>query len=201
MKRAKTYPTQEKEQELKAKGPVFGLKCGELFAHFDPDSSSLKTSQLCLIEEGMSSLVALPKAGMMRNGRLYRQRSLGRRTSGSGCSLWPTPEATNTKAVHLRTAGRPPRTYVPESEAATSQGQLNAEFVEFLMGVPVGWTDLEADPERTVAPNYWAEEPPGVPRVTKCQKERVNRLRALGNGIVPQITEYLGRRIIEAMGA
>ena len=43
----------------------------------------------------------------------------------------------------------------------------------------------------------WAREPDGIPRVAVGVPERVAQLRALGNALVPQIAEWLGRRIIE----
>jgi DNA (cytosine-5)-methyltransferase 1 len=44
---------------------------------------------------------------------------------------------------------------------------------------------------------WWAVEP-DVGRVAHGIPSRVDRLRGLGNAIVPQIAEYIGRRIIEA---
>ena len=38
----------------------------------------------------------------------------------------------------------------------------------------------------------------GTPRLATGQKDRVNRLKALGNAIVPQCAEYVGRCILEA---
>lgn len=43
----------------------------------------------------------------------------------------------------------------------------------------------------------WAEEP-DIPRVARGVPHRVPRLRALGNAVVPQIPEMLGRRIMAA---
>ena len=43
--------------------------------------------------------------------------------------------------------------------------------------------------------DWWASEP-GVQRVAHGIPNRVDRLRAIGNSIVPQIAEWLGRRIL-----
>ena len=48
---------------------------------------------------------------------------------------YPTPTATNTKAHHMRSGGREARSY-------GTHGQLNPTWVEWLMGFPLGWTDL-----------------------------------------------------------
>jgi len=38
----------------------------------------------------------------------------------------------------------------------------------------------------------------GIPRVAKGQRNRVSRLRGLGNAVVPQVAEFIGRQIIRA---
>jgi hypothetical protein len=62
-------------------------------------------------------------------------------------------------------------------------GKLNPDWVEWLMGVPIGWTSLE--PLEPVEILGWEQEP-DIPRTTDSTKDRANRLRALGNAIVPQ---------------
>ena len=74
-----------------------------------------------------------------------------RRTSGSGSGLWPTPASSQTY--------KPVRPLAP-SEANGTHGimlvgavgaaspdligtYLNPEWLEFLMGYPIGWTDLK----------------------------------------------------------
>ncbi|MDG3003266.1 DNA cytosine methyltransferase [Paludisphaera mucosa] len=46
----------------------------------------------------------------------------------------------------------------------------------------------------------WAVEP-GIPRVAHGIPSRVDRLRGLGNAVVPQVAEFIGRRLIELHGA
>lgn len=48
-------------------------------------------------------------------------------------------------------------------------------------------------------PNWWAVEP-NVGRVAHGVPNRVDRLRSLGNAVVPQVAEWIGRRIVEADG-
>jgi DNA (cytosine-5)-methyltransferase 1 len=45
----------------------------------------------------------------------------------------------------------------------------------------------------------WQPEP-DVGRVAHGVPARVDRLRALGNAVVPQVAEWVGRRILEARG-
>jgi len=60
------------------------------------------------------------------------------------------------------------------------------------MGLPLGWDSLDPLPEGAYAEwlehmeqgTWWAEER-GLPRLAEGQKDRVNRLKCLGNGIVP----------------
>ena len=43
--------------------------------------------------------------------------------------------------------------------------------------------------------SYWLDEPRGVPRITTNQPDRANRLKALGNAIVPQNAKLIGLAI------
>ena len=48
--------------------------------------------------------------------------------------------------------------------------------------------------------NWWAVEP-DVGRVANGVPARVNRLRGLGNAVVPQVAEWIGKRIVKAVSA
>jgi len=61
-------------------------------------------------------------------------------------AMWPTPVASDSKgAVKNRFKGSPTSHGNLSEEVRTHQedGQLNPEWVEWLMGYPEGWTDLE----------------------------------------------------------
>lgn len=64
-------------------------------------------------------------------------------------------------------------------------GQLNPDWVEWLMGWPVGWSNL--GPLDTADIASWENEPQGVPRVASGVKARACRLKAIGNGQVPAV--------------
>jgi len=78
-------------------------------------------------------------------------------------------------------------------------GQLNPDWVEPLMGYPAGWTDVETDASLdSDFPESWLDGTweEGVPRTTEKIKNRVKRLKCLGNAVVPQIPELLWRLIM-----
>lgn len=86
-----------------------------------------------------------------------------------------------------------------KSFRAGNGGQLNPDWVEFLMGWPIGWTRLspmdldEYEKWKSQAMNgrLWEHDPaelPGsafIPRITDEKEFRQQRLKALGNGQVP----------------
>ena len=77
------------------------------------------------------------------------------------------------------------RHYIPDSDGIGRFGRAGQSR-------PGGRRELENR-------NWWAVEP-GVGRVVHGLPNRVDRVRALGNAVVPQVAEWLGRRIV-AVGA
>ena len=101
---------------------------------------------------------------------------------------WPTPTVNNSKnstlppsqIKHDNTPGALLRDGEPPG------GQLNPAWVERMMGWPDGWTDL-ALREPVPVPTGWGEDWEGdVPRTVTGVPHRTSRLKALGNGQVPQ---------------
>jgi hypothetical protein len=70
-----------------------------------------------------------------------------------------------------------------------ANGTLSPDWVELLMGWPMGWTALEPMTEwRVPTAQQWQDGSweDGVARVGVKIPNRVNRLKAIGNGQVPQ---------------
>jgi len=80
-------------------------------------------------------------------------------------------------------------------------GQLNPDWVECLMGFPIGWTNIDCDtPELWVGwPALLGEEQYDYesPRVVMKSKNRAKRLKCLGNAVVPQQIYPIFRAIVE----
>jgi hypothetical protein len=124
-------------------------------------------------DQGISceeSCETLPTSGTMQNGILCRQPPLVRRISEKESSLLPTPRASEAEhsgrtytgsnsygqiglaeaANLLGTPNAHPRTHSPRQVDHDQQlanqvgGLLNPQFVEAIMGFPIGWTDLDA---------------------------------------------------------
>lgn len=75
--------------------------------------------------------------------------------------------------------------YEKRQMAQQGGGQLSPDWVEWLMGVPQGWTDIEQD---MLIPEYdphWYDKEPDIPRTATGVKSRVDRLKSLGNMVDP----------------
>lgn len=123
--------------------------------------------------------------------------------------LWPTPRASANEWRSTRAApshgvghGRVLAGEVCDAERAEGRGvppgsdgagALNPDWVEWLMGFPVGWTDPDAT-DLTLHP--WPEEPDGIPRTAPNVAGRKHRLKALGNALVPPAAEWVAARAL-----
>jgi len=170
---AKIFPTPDEVPALKDQEAGCSLKPFAWFANYDRGLLCWRTWQRCLLEGWTEFSGRWPRSGLMRNGIAYRLPLLVRRISGTGCSSsqwiptarsswamnqtisdnlasrnkgnleeyvarFPTPTATDSiKGGNV--SQRPGAMGLSE----TLGGKLNPQWVEWLMGFPVGWTDLE----------------------------------------------------------
>ena len=101
---------------------------------------------------------------------------------------WPTPTVNDSKNSTL-----PPSQIEHDNipgallrDGEPPGGQLNPAWVERMMGWPDGWTDL-ALREPVPVPTGWGEDWEGdVSRTVTGVPHRTSRLKAMGNGQVPQ---------------
>lgn len=94
---AKTSAWQERAQDLTEPDRDCGQNTRALFASFDPDTSSWKTSQRCLVGGWVEFSETWPRAGMMQSGTAYRLPPSAPIIGGIASSLspghFPTPTA------------------------------------------------------------------------------------------------------------
>jgi hypothetical protein len=137
--RAKTFPLQEKEQDLTVSDQDSGEKWRGWSAKYDQATCLWKTAQLSLLGGSEKSLAIFPRSGMTRDGLLWELPMLERNTSESGYGFLPTPTAHNAKE------GAYPAEYTRNTPtlATVAGGKINPEWTEWLMGWPINHTALK----------------------------------------------------------
>jgi hypothetical protein len=142
--RARTSALQDTEKVLTESAQACGEKWRELLVKFDHDSCSWKTHR-SLWEEALSECwLTLPRWGSMQDGVLLERATPALHTRGSASGWWRTPTAAiqNPKSSVKKLAGRKPSD--PQVGLADQIGGIpNPLWTEWLMGWPLGWTDLK----------------------------------------------------------
>ena len=123
----------------------FGEKWHVSLAKYCRVTSSWKTHQCLLFEDSTESLAIFPRWGMMRAGELWEQSMSAHLTREKESGLWPTPLAQDAKQNGMRPTSHATMLIcaVRRAENRPTGGRLNPEWVEWLMGLPIGWTDLK----------------------------------------------------------
>lgn len=152
--RAKTSAVPEKAQDSMENEADCGPKCEGSSARYHPNTSSWKTRQCSLFGGLVEFSENWPRWGMMRNGELWEHVTPVRHTNGKESGYLPTPKASDFK-VDVNDSGE----YARRTLAAGFQdalpfwikrkwsgvrGVTNLDFVDWLMGWPIGWSALES---------------------------------------------------------
>jgi len=135
----------------KETGEVFGLKCLELFAKYDPSLCSWKMCQILLNLGLEQSSETWPKAGIIQDGVCWEAKIVEEsiRETGHGFSLF-TPTSTDYKRNNLSTPmwerrmkqRKSPGTLPEQLAWMGFKGMLAPTLPEKMMRWPIGWTDL-----------------------------------------------------------
>ena len=121
---------------------TYGLNSLNAFAYYDPDTHSWKTSQGTFLSDSEQYSQTWPLPGTTHNGIAYQLPPSAPTIDATvSSSLLPTPTSRDWKD------GTAPRyrngRIQTDSLGRRIGGPPNPTFVEWLMGFPEGWTDLE----------------------------------------------------------
>lgn len=128
-----------------------------------------------------------PKAAIREDCPSERLRNTPDLTSA--VKMWPTCQSRDWKGPQGRSYSGVSED-LPGSVKIDGTGSLNPDWVEILMGFPIGWTDIECgEPEEwqgwpaMIGQEQYYYEPS---RVTTISKNRKDRLKAIGNAVCPK---------------
>ena len=133
-------------QPASASAPKTQDTCGLIlqtaFAFCDQESASLKMSRDILASASEKSLESWKSLVTQRRGEYSQRLSAARLTSEDESFSLPTPCANEDS---FRLGGNTQQSRTLEAQARRGElgeaGPLNPQFVEMMMGLPIGWTD------------------------------------------------------------
>lgn len=176
---AKTFRMPDSGQVLMANEADCFLKP---FAWFDNSNRELlcwRTWQRCLLEDWTEFSGRWPRSGLMRSGIAYRQPPLVRRILANGFSFWPTPTATDGRRARLK--------------LESLQKKLPSQKQDLAIWARTGKLVGNHSGRMRMLPesNAW--------RMAHGIPESMDRLRGLGNAVVPQVAEWIGSQVVESL--
>ena len=185
---ANRFHKQEKEQ--KTTQGICGNTSENIWKQLDLIELCSKTSKDTYRLDSPQSLATWKKMVTTQRGEYSQRVKLAHTTREKEYSSWPTPRASEYK--DCGPVGSKSHTHMDAKRylcakvknANKPKEHLNPDWVEKLMGVPTGWTALDGNSNEWQ--NNWSGDWEGnTPRTTDIKKDRVDRIRMLGNGVVP----------------
>ena len=142
---AKTSHQQEEEKASQEPAQDSGARWSESFARWDHDLSLWRTAQCSLLGDWELFSETWPRWGSMRNGVCWERATSEHRIkeTGSGFLATPTKTANQLAPSMMKHPGCRKLRRDPRMGSSRSGGELNPKWIEWLMGWPMGWTDLE----------------------------------------------------------
>ena len=148
---ARTSAPPEREPESRESEAGSGKSLPASFARYDPVTSSWKTAQCSLLAGLDEFSETWPRWGMMRNGECWELPTLVVSTYAKEYGYWPTPQASDGMRARMTISSmgkiqpdaRGGRSYLSRVLAQEFGLLQSAEFTEWLMNWPIGWTDLK----------------------------------------------------------
>ena len=137
---------QQENDEAKKTQDTCGRGSEKRLASYDPDTQSWKMYGDTSLWGERQSLESLPASGMTRNGVLYQQPAWVPIIDVIESSLLPTPRASiykNRKFWQRKSGYWGNLEEVRPGEEANIGKPINLQWLEWTMGFPIGWTDLE----------------------------------------------------------
>lgn len=142
---AKTLALPEAEKDSTANAPAFGWKWHGSLAKYDLATHTWRTRQPSLLGDLDEFSETWPQWGSMLDGELLEQTTPMLHTRERDSGFWPTLTASIGKKCGGRHRGKADtlasRIAEVEGLSTSSTGRVNPEWGEWLMGVPIGWTD------------------------------------------------------------
>lgn len=151
----------------KTTNEIFGQIPPGSFARYDPDTHSWRTFQASFLLGTLEPYSQIwPRSGIVQSGIVYQRRPSAPITKGTGFGLLPTIRASEkgnyqydrgdhnkprmTLTGYVKKYPTPTETDWKNRETSRQKvlqncigGQLNPDWIEWLMGWPIGWTALE----------------------------------------------------------
>ena len=148
---ARTFPQQDAAAASPASGRDSGRKWPASLAKWDQDTCSWRTHQFSLQGDLELFSETWPRWGLMRGGECWERTMLVPRTSASGSGFWPTPRKSESTESNATIEARKASTTGSCNDNLTAAAErhlgvrvkIQPNFSEWLMGWPIGWTDLQ----------------------------------------------------------